>query len=92
MLYKMQEWESNGKWHCGCVDHLGTNSGSWVHPARILKLMPADYIKWVIDNFHPEVWHNKDCSFVCFSWTSQADERKYKNKINAEARKINYQI
>lgn len=93
MLYKATEWKTgSGRWVCGCVDNLGQNSNHWVHPARILGLPPADYIKFMVEKFHPHVWHNEDCSFVGFYWDKQSDMRKYKNYINAEARKISYQI
>lgn len=93
MLYKMTEWQSpTGKWHCNCVDNLATNGGHWTHPARILGMPLAEYVEWVITNYHPIVWHNEDCSLVFFSWEKQSDMRKYKNYINAAARKVNYQI
>lgn len=92
MLYKMTEWESCGKWHCNCVDHLGTNGGHWIHPARILGLTAADYVKFVIDNYNPIVYHNDDCSLVFFSWEKQSDMRKFKNYINKKAREVDYQI
>jgi hypothetical protein len=93
MLYKMDEWQgATGEWYCNCVSNFAGGSGHWSLPARILNMTPAAYIEWVIINFHPIVWHNDDCSLVFFSWVKQSDMRRYKNKINAAARQINYQI
>lgn len=93
MLYHMVEWQSpTGRWHCGCIDNLARNSGHWAHPASILGMPLVNYVEWVIINYHPIVWHNEDCSLVFFSWDKQSDMRKYKNYINAAAKKINYQI
>lgn len=93
MLWVAKEWQgSSGKWYCGCVDKLGSDSGAWFIPARILGWDPADYIEYVIKNFNPNVYYNKEKCLVFFSWEKQADMRRYKNWINAAARKINYQI
>ncbi len=93
MLYQMVEWETpDHVWKCNCVDHLGTDGGHWTHPARILN-MPLDaYVKWVIDTYHPQVWHNSDCSLVFFSWKDRTKMRAFKNYINKVSRSRNYQI
>lgn len=92
-LYKMEEWqESSGKWTCNCVTNLGKNGGHWLHPARILGLTPAEYVKYVVENYNPIVWYNKDYSLVLFSWEKQSDMRKFKNFINKKARERQYFI
>ena len=92
-LYKQTEWESNGYWHCNDVEDLGHGSGYWWLPARMLEMTPAEYLKWVIDNFHPDdVTHSQDCSYVGCRWKSQQDMRKFKNHINALARTHNFMI
>ena len=59
----------------------------------MMKISPAQYIKWVIDNFHPDdITHSEDCSFVGWSWKNQTDMRRFKNQINALARKENFMI
>ena len=93
MLYKMTEWQSQtGKWHCNCVENLAGNGGYWAHPARILGMELSAYVKWVIDTYNPEVYYNEEKCLVFFSWSNQAQMRKFKNYINAAARKVNYQI
>lgn len=93
-LMRYTEWEgANGYWHCNDIEELGKGSGYWWFPARMLNMSPADYLKWVIDNFHPDkITHSEDCSFVGFGWKSQTQMRKYKNKINALARQHNFII
>ena len=94
MLYQMKEWEDiNGKWHCNCVDDLGGNAGLWYVPARILGISPAEYIKLVIETYKPDdVYFNKENCLCFWSWTNQVNMRKFKNMINATARKKNFQI
>ena len=93
-LLKYTEWKGAGEdWYCNDVSDLGGISGVWWLPARMMKISPAEYMKWVIENFHPDtVYHSKDCSFVGWCWKSQNDMRKFKNKINALARQENFMI
>lgn len=93
MLYHQSEWESISGWHCNCVDNLGKDSAAWWHPARILGVSPAQFIAILIERFKPDTFNYdaKTC-FCSWSWKSQTAMRKYKNWINAEARKVNYQI
>ena len=93
MLWIAKEWKSeSGSWNCNCIDKLSTNAGAWYTPARILGWDPADYVQYVIDNFHPDIHYNKEKCLVFFSWKDQSQMRKFKNWINAAARKANYQI
>ena len=93
MLYHQSEWESVSGWHCNCVDNLGKDSGAWWHPARILGVSPAQFIAILIERFKPDTfYYNAETCFCSWSWKSQAAMRKYKNWINAEARRVNYQI
>ena len=92
MVWQAEEWESVSGWHCGCVKDLAHDSNAWYLPARILNLAPADYIKYMIDNFNPIVHTNKDKCLIFFSWEKQADMRKFKNFINKKARECNFQI
>ena len=92
-LYKLSEWEICGSWYCGDVEELGKGSNYWWLPARMLGMTPADYIKWVIDNFKPDnVRHSEDCSYVGWSWKSQTEVRKFKNQMNALARKHSFMV
>jgi hypothetical protein len=93
-LYKASEWQDETKyWHCNDVEELGKGSGVWWHPARMLNMAPSAYVQWVIENYHPDkVTHSDDCAFVGFAWKSQTQMRKFKNYLNAEARKRNFQV
>lgn len=93
MLYKQSEWESESGWHCNCIDNLGKNSAAWWHPARILKISPAQFIELLITKFKPDYFYfNKETCFCSWSWKDQSKMRIYKNYINAAARKVDYQI
>lgn len=93
-LLRYSEWQSaSGNWHCNDVEDLGHGSGYWWHPARMLGMTPAAYVKMVIEDFKPdEIRHSQDCSYVGWSWQSQAQMKKFKNWINAEARKRNFMV
>ena len=93
-LLKMSEWEDNfGYFHCADTSNLGQGSACWWLPARMMNMKPADYVKWVVDNYNPtEVKRANDCSVVWFVWKSQADMRRYKNAINKIAREKNFLI
>lgn len=93
-ILKLTEWQSaSGYWHCGDVEDLGNGSGFWWLPARMMDLAPAAYLKLVIEKYQPDnINHSDDCSYVGWSWKSQAKMRKFKNDINALARKKNFMI
>ena len=93
MLYKCEEWESISGWHCGCLLDLGHDSNLWYLPARILDLTPAQFITFMIENYKPDhIYLNAEKCLFFYSWDKQEDMRKYKNMINAAARKKNFQI
>jgi hypothetical protein len=92
MIWKATEWQSaTGMWHCQCVDDFTKGSANWLHPVRILKMSPAEYVKMMVEKYHAIVTYSEDFSFVGFQWKNQADMRKFKNFINKEARTVNYQ-
>ena len=91
-LYRLEEWEDRGKYYRNYTKE-GKKGGLWFHPARILGISADKYIEWVIKNYNAEVYyHNDDCSLVFIRWNKQSDMRKFKNYINAQARKKNYII
>ena len=93
MLWKAEEWQSSsGRWHCGCLDDLAHDSNAWYLPARILNMTPAQYVKFMIDNYNPNIYVSAEKCLVFFSWDKQADMRKFKNFINKKARECNFQI
>lgn len=93
MTYQVKEWESPSGWHFNCTDALGTTYSQWYYPARILDMAPADYIKFVINNYKPEkISINKDKCLVFFSWKNYSNMHKLVLLINREARKKGVQI
>ena len=94
MLWQAKEWLSEGSgWHCGCLDDLGKGSNAWHLPARILGITPAAFVELVVKQYKPDyVYFSEEKCLFFYSWKSQTAERKFKNFINAEARKKNFQI
>lgn len=94
MLFKLEEWQgSSGIWYCGHTASFPKNVSLWLVPARIMGISADNFIKILIEEYKPDfIYHNEDCSFVGWGWKKQADMRKYKNAINALARKVNFQI
>lgn len=92
-VWKASEWESELGWHANCVDNLAHDSALWYHPARILNITPAAFVELLINEYKPDkITYNAEKNVLLFSWKSQTQMRKYKNWINAAARKVNYQI
>ena len=94
MLYNCKEWQgASGIWYCEHTDSFPPGVDKWVVPARILGISPAEFLKLLFAKFKPDhIIRTEDCSFVGWGWKSQEAMRKYKNWINAEARKKNFQI
>ena len=94
MIWKAEEWQNADEyWHCNCTSNLAQGSAIWYHPARILGITPAAFIELLITKYKPDrFYYNKESCFCSWAWKSQTQMRKYKNWINAEARKKNYQI
>ena len=93
MLYKLTEFENISGWHVLCNEGIGTVANSWYFPARVLGISPAEFIEWLIENYKPDDihWNKEKCLFF-YGWKNQDQMRKFKNFINAEARKKNFQI
>jgi Uma2 family endonuclease len=94
MIWKATEWETVGMgWHANCTDNLAGGSSLWYHPARILGISPADFVELLVKEYKPDTLiYDEERNVLLFSWKSQAQMRKYKNAMNAAARKVNYQI
>ena len=91
-LYKASMWQGgSGYWYCGDIEDLGHDSGRWWIPARMLSISPSDYVRLLVEKFNVSVINfNYPRNFLYFAWKNEADCRKYKNWINAAARKANY--
>lgn len=90
-IYKAEEWESNGKWHCGDVSALAANSNAWWHVSNLLAISPVDYICLLKDTFHAKHFHyTAKANVLSFSFDTLVDCRKFKNYINKKARENKY--
>lgn len=95
MLFHLDEWQSTGTkiWYCEHTSSHPKNVDKWVLPARLLGISADEFLKWLINNYQPDhIFHNEDCSFVGWGWSSQAKMRLYKNYINKVAREKNFLI
>ena len=94
MLYKCTEWQgASGIWYCEHTDSFPKDVQKWVVPARILGVSVDEFLKLLIEKFKPDqISYRKDGSFVSWGWSKQSEMRKFKNWINAESRRKNYQI
>lgn len=81
---------TDGSWTAVYQDKFLPNVDNWVLPARAYGISLDEFVKFVMDNFHP----NKVTftTYLSFSWNKQADERKYKNAINAQLRKAGIEL
>lgn len=91
-LYKAVEWQSgSGRWYVNDVSEPSAVSSCWWTPVRILKITPAEYAKMLVQTFHAvDVKYIEEFNMLIFSFLTQEEARKYKNYINAKARRANY--
>ena len=88
-LYRMTEWETaTGKWICNDVEELGTDAGKWYTPARLLKISYEDFILLLINDFKVDhIKYLRESNVLVYWWNDITTCRKFKNYINAIARK-----
>lgn len=93
MLYKAQETKVAKGYIVQCDDLVGTGR-NWTEPAKILGMAQTDFLKFVINKKGKLTPYRKDgkISFVGYHWDNLADARAFKNLLNAQSRKQNYQI
>jgi hypothetical protein len=59
----------------------------------MLNISPAEYVQLLIERFHPDrIKYFEDRDVLIYSWKRLDDCRKFKNWLNAEARKRNFII
>ena len=92
-LLKYVEWGETGRWYCNDTSDLCSIRAKWWVPARMLGISPADYVKLLIEKFHPDrIKYSEEHDVLVFSWKRLDDMRKFKNWLNAEARKHKFII
>lgn len=93
-ILKMSVWKSSSdRWFCADVEDLGHDSALWWYPARLLGISLTDYVLLLKDKYHATNFHyNKN--ILVFSWTEENKiyATKFKNDINALARKKNFRV
>lgn len=93
-LLKYVEWqEGPNSWACNDTSDLCSVRALWWTPARMLGISPAEYVKLLIEKFHPDrIKYFQEQDVLVYSWKNINDCRAFKNWINAEARKRKYII
>lgn len=88
-LLKYSEWQDAcGYWNCNDVSTLVGASSRWWTPARMLGIAPSEFVELLVTKFKPDnISYSYEYDVLCYSWKSQAEMRKFKNWINAEARR-----
>ena len=90
-IFKLEEWNSNGKWKCGDVSALAANSNLWWYIPSLLNITPVEYVNLLINKYHAIDLHYKiEYDVLMFSFSTLADCRKFKNEINKIARSKNF--
>ena len=88
-LLKYEEWQSgSGQWYCNDTSDLTSARALWYTPARLLNVSLEKYVEMLINDF--QVDYITFDKILIYSWDSQAKMRKFKNWLNAEARKRNF--
>ena len=93
-LLKYVEWQdASGSWLCNDTSDLCSIRAKWWAPARMLNSSPAEFVQLLIEQFHPDrIKYFQDTDVLVYSWKNINDMRKYKNWLNAQARKHNFII
>ena len=92
-LLRYNEWEQSGYWYCNDTKELAGSAGLWWIPARLLGITPAEYVELLIKRFKPDkIKYYQEQDVLIYAWKSQTAMRKFKNWLNAEARKKNFVI
>lgn len=90
-LYKATEWQNGSCWYVNDVEELASVSSKWWTPLRLLDITVEEFFFLLKDTFNATNFHyNANTNVLMFSFDTQAAARKYKNYINAQARKRNY--
>ena len=93
-LLHYEEWQgSSGLWYCNDTSDLCSARSYWWAPARMLNISPVEFVQLLINQFHPDkISYNPEADVLIYGWNKIADERVFKNWINAQARKYQFII
>ena len=92
-IYKLTEFQSaTGRWHCCEKDSVAKIGNAWWVPAEVLGMRKDDFVKWLIDNYHPtDIYFGK---ILTYAWDSKhySDMHKYVLYINKKAREKRFMV
>lgn len=92
-LLHYDEWGDCTGWTCNDTSDLCSQRGLWWIPARMLHISPVEYVEMLITRFKPDrIKYFPDTNVLVYSWRNQSDMRRFKNFINAEARRRGYKL
>lgn len=94
-LYQLSEFESANGWTCFCSDLLKLPHGGWHYPALVLDISVKEYVYKLQKEYNAKLIpfsKNGRFEWLAVVWARQSDMRKFKNEINAAARKRNFTI
>ena len=86
------DWQSgSGEWNCNDVKDLAGISGYWWIPARMMDMTPAEFVKWLVENYHPDKISFNGKTLL-YSWSKEHYSKchKFVLDINSIARKKNF--
>ena len=93
-LLRYEPWDDgNGNFHVNDCTDLKSIRGLWWVPARMLGISPAEYVELLVVRFKVDkIKYFEEADVLVYSWKSLQKARDFKNWLNAEARKRNFQI
>lgn len=92
-LLKYTEWQSgSGYFYCGDTSDLSGIAGKWWIPCRLLNKTPVEYVKWLIDNFHPDTINFNTTLIYCWKPEHYQLAHSFVLYINKIARQKNFFI
>lgn len=95
MLYQLSEFKCANGWTCFCPDLLKLPHGAWHYPALVLDTSVKDYVYKLYKDYNAKIipfFKNGKFEWLAVFWDNQSDMRRFKNAVNAAARKKNFTI
>lgn len=92
MIYQEVECKMGDKFYSFCKHNLGKKYPQWMVPCRILGITPAEYAKLLVEEYKAIVAWHPETSYMSKCWASKADESRWRNYINQQARVKGFHI
>ena len=92
-IYKLTEFQSaSGYWYCCEKDSVAKVGNSWWIPAEILGIRKDDYVKWLINNYHPTYINLGNTLIYGWDKNHYSDMHKFVLYINKKAREKGFMV